>query len=63
MALTGAYPTFTFFAVSHLKFSLEKSSVETFCISCLALGPATTNTPVLFVKSSKITDPSSGIHF
>jgi hypothetical protein len=47
MALTGAYPTSTFCAVNHLKFSFEKSSVDTFCNNSLDLGPATTSTPVL----------------
>ncbi len=47
---------------NHLNLSLEKSDLETFCMSCLALGPVTTKTPILFVKFSYWTDPSSGIH-
>ena len=40
----------------------EKSALETFCISCLAFGPETTRTPILFVKFSNCTVLSFGIH-
>ena len=53
----------TFFALSHLKFSLEKSSFETLVINSLAFGPETTKTPMLFVRFSNCTEPSLGIHF
>ena len=41
----------------------KDDKVETFLINSLALGPAITRTPVLLVRSSKITEPSVGIHF
>mgnify|MGYP003314707974 CR=1 FL=1 len=43
---TGFYGAYDFYSC------FEKSDLETFCISCLALGPETTKTPILLVKFS-----------
>ena len=42
---------------------LEKSALEILVSKSLDLGPATTRTPILFVRFSKVTDLSFGIHF
>ena len=62
-ASVSARPIFTFLPDSQGNASLEKSSIETFCSNSRDLGPAITNTPILLVIFSKVTDLSFGSRF